>query len=121
MAFTRDLITRLNGGGMTSAMARDLKRCILASLASLSSLSYKWLLCMGLGVGSSSSVNAIYLEDNAADNCLYIVAASIIYNYIAAAVSAASLERNGTKLKSGVVGAIALLSWTRRLESTRTR
>jgi len=50
MAFTRDLITRLNSRGMTSAVARDLERCIFTSLASLSLLSYKWLLCTGLGV-----------------------------------------------------------------------
>jgi len=51
MAFTRDLVTRLNSGGMTGAIARDLRRCIFIRLALLLLLSYEWLLYTGLGIG----------------------------------------------------------------------
>jgi len=108
MAFARALITRLNSGGMTSAIARDLRRYILASLTSLLLLSYEWLLCTGLGV-SYSSIDATNLEDDTVGDYLHIVAILVIYNYTTAAVSAASLERNGTMLKLEVVRAIALL------------
>jgi len=50
IAFARDLMTRLNSRGMTSAIARDLRRCIFTSLALLLLLSYKRPLCMGLSV-----------------------------------------------------------------------